>query len=30
MVLYRKEMEVETPNGKVMRKKWIAEAAPIF
>jgi len=30
VVLYRKEMEIETPNGKVIRKKWIAEAAPTF
>jgi tRNA(His) 5'-end guanylyltransferase len=29
-VTYRKQVEVETPNGKAIRNKWITEAAPIF
>jgi tRNA(His) 5'-end guanylyltransferase len=29
-VTYRKTMEVETPNGKAVRHKWVVEAAPIF
>lgn len=29
-VAYRKPMEVETPNGKAVRSKWVCEAAPTF
>jgi len=29
-VTYRKVVEVETPNGKAIRHKWVTEAAPSF
>ena len=29
-VTYRKLVEIETPNGKAVRHKWVTEAAPIF
>jgi tRNA(His) 5'-end guanylyltransferase len=29
-VTYRKLVEVETPNGKAVRHKWVTEGAPIF
>lgn len=30
IVTYRKKFEIETPNGKAMRQKWIIEGAPVF
>lgn len=29
-VAYRKSMEIETPNGKAIRNKWVTEPAPVF
>jgi tRNA(His) 5'-end guanylyltransferase len=29
-VTYRKLIEVETPNGKAVRHKWVTEGAPVF
>jgi len=29
-VTYRKMVEIETPNGKAVRHKWVTEAAPVF
>jgi tRNA(His) guanylyltransferase len=29
-VTYRKTFEIETPNGKAIRHKWVIEPAPIF
>lgn len=30
VILYKKELELETKNGKVVRNKWVSESAPIF
>lgn len=30
IVVYRKEIEVDTEHGKVLRKKWVFDAAPVF
>jgi tRNA(His) 5'-end guanylyltransferase len=29
-VTYRRTVEVETPNGRALRSRWVVEAAPIF
>jgi tRNA(His) guanylyltransferase len=30
LVAYRRKFEIETPNGKAMRQRWIIESAPVF